>query len=359
MIVSQIIGTWYDSNKRFLPWRETRNPYYIWLSEIILQQTRVNQGFAYYQRFIEMYPTLNDIAAAKPDEVLLLWQGLGYYSRARNLHKTAQLLIEKYNGQFPEEYELLLGLPGIGEYTAGAIASLAFNKPVVAIDGNVYRVLARFLGIDIPVHSFRGKLEFRRAAEELLDCNNPGRHNQAMIELGALVCLPVNPKCPECPLHESCYGYKMAQVNHFPVKKKKAATTNRYFYYLVFHKNDKIIVRQRGDNDIWALMYDFPLIEMKRAVPLSKLLKGKEWKAMLGLADTKIKKISNEFNHILSHQALHAWFIELEVDEAFQLSSTVEIDLKNIVHYPVPRLIEKYLTEMHGRDAKKIQGRLN
>jgi A/G-specific adenine glycosylase len=348
MIVSQIIGTWYDSNKRFLPWRESRNPYYIWLSEIILQQTRVNQGYAYYERFIEKYPTLANLASATVDEILLLWQGLGYYSRARNLHKTALILVERYESRFPETYEELLELPGIGEYTAGAIASLAFNKPVVSIDGNVYRVLARYFGIDTDIHTSQGKNEFRQAAEELLDPDNPGRHNQAMIELGALVCLPINPKCTECPIRDSCYGYKINQVTKFPAKMKKSTVSNRYFYYLVFNKNGKIIIRQRGETDIWALLYDFPMIEMKKAVSIGWLIKSAKWRSIMGMSDIKIIGISRHYKHNLSHQVLHAWFLELEVDNAFHVPFTIEVRLDEINQYPVSRLIDKYFEEKNG-----------
>jgi A/G-specific adenine glycosylase len=347
MNVSQKIGDWYDSNKRFLPWRETRNPYHIWLSEIILQQTRVNQGFAYYEKFIEKYPTLHVLAAAGIENILLLWQGLGYYSRARNLYRTAQIIDQQYNGQIPEEYEELLKLPGIGEYTAAAIASLAFNKPVAAIDGNVYRVLARYFGIESAPDTGKGRNEFSIAAEELLDRNNPGRHNQALIELGALICLPKSPLCDECPLNRSCFALKTNRTDSLPVKKKGVKITNRYFYYLIIQKKKKIFIRQRSENDIWALLYDFPLIEMKRSVSLKVLLKSNEWKEFFGDHKIIVKHISEEIKHMLSHQILHVHFIEMEVEDSFILPSTKEIDRTQISNFPVPRLIDRYLS---GKD---------
>jgi A/G-specific adenine glycosylase len=342
MNVSQIIGAWYDSNKRLLPWRETRNPYHIWISEIILQQTRVNQGFAYYERFIKNFPTLHDLAVSRIEDVLILWQGLGYYSRARNMLKAAQIMDRQYEGQIPETYEELIRLPGIGEYTASAIASLAYNIPLAAIDGNVYRVLARYFGIESPPDTSRGRKEFRLAAEELLDRKDPGRHNQAMIELGALVCLPKSPVCDRCPLNTSCFALKANCIHRLPAKKKAVRTQDRYFYYLVIQKNDRIFIRQRGEGDIWALLYDFPLIETKRAVTVKTLLKSQEWQSFFGDQQIVIKRFSEEFKHVLSHQVLHAYFIELEVKGSFSLPRAKEIYRARISDYPVPRLIDKY-----------------
>jgi A/G-specific adenine glycosylase len=354
MIVSQILGSWYDSNKRLLPWRESRNPYYIWLSEIILQQTRVKQGLSYYYRFVENFPTLKDLAAAETDEILLLWQGLGYYTRARNLHKTAKLLIEKYDGNFPEAYKQLLELPGIGEYTGGAIASLAFNIPVISIDGNVQRVLARLFGLSASPHSASGKKLFRNAAESILDTNNPGRHNQAMIELGALVCLSAKPKCSECPINDHCYAYKMNQVELFPRRQKKKQAMNRYFYYMVISKSGKILMRQRDDNDIWARLYDFPLIETDTITSFDHLIGLDEWKKVLGSSLITIKGISPRYKHILSHQILNVWFIEIEVEQFVLLGSIRPIDMEKISQYPVPRLIEKYLDERKKKNNNGI-----
>lgn len=353
MNVSQKIGAWYNSNKRLLPWRETRNPYLIWISEIILQQTRVNQGFAYYMRFIEKYPTLHDLAVADIENILLLWQGLGYYSRARNLHKTAQIIDQQYNGKIPEEYEELLKLPGIGEYTAAAIASLAYNKPVAAIDSNVYRVLARYIGIESAPETSKGRSDFSIAAEELLDRNDPGRHNQAMIELGALICLPKGPLCNECPLNKSCYALKTNRITDLPVKKKGIKTADRYFYYLVIQKKNKIIIRQRGTYDIWALLYDFPLIEMEKKVSFKTLVRSNKWEEFFGDHIIKVSHISEEIKHVLSHQVLHAWFIELEAGDTFSIPLAKEIEQAAISQYPVPRLIDKYVSERKiNKDVK-------
>jgi A/G-specific adenine glycosylase len=345
MIVSQSLLKWYRSNKRYLPWRETKNPYYIWLSEIILQQTRVNQGFAYYKRFIEKYPSLNELSNATPEDVLLLWQGLGYYSRARNVHKAARILTEKYSGKFPQTYDKLLALPGIGEYTAGAIASLAFDQPVVAIDGNVHRVLARYVGIDSSIHSSKGKTDFRNAAEELLDRNNPGEHNQAMIELGALICLPVNPKCNECPIIDGCFANKSGRISDLPLKSKKSGMHYRYFFYIVLTLNNKIVLKQRPENDIWALLYDFPLIERSKPIPLKALIKSQEWKAIFRGSEYKILAVSPTYKHVLSHQIIFASFVEVEIMNPVKLNAAIEINMEDISRYPLPRLIDKYFSE--------------
>ncbi len=345
MSVSQKIGVWYDSAKRLLPWREGRDPYQIWLSEIILQQTRVNQGFSYYQRFIEKYPTLDSLINSTQEDILKLWQGLGYYTRARNLYKAARIMNEKFNGEMPTNYDDLLSLPGVGEYTAAAIASLAYNEPVAAIDGNVYRVLARYFGIESAPDSSAGRIDFKVAAAELLDQENPGRHNQAMIELGALVCLSTTPLCNECPVNDSCYAFLTKRVKEFPFKKKKVKMSDRYFYYLVIFKKDKIIIRQRKENDIWALLYDFPLIEIQKKVTEKTLLKHPAWQTMIGNAKVRIRNISKEYKHVLSHQVLHTWFIEIEAGVEFRIPSAIEIETDAISQYPVPRLIERYLSE--------------
>jgi A/G-specific adenine glycosylase len=348
MNVSQKIARWYDSNKRLLPWRETLNPYHIWLSEIILQQTRVNQGISYYEKFILNYPTIHDLAASGIDDVMLLWQGLGYYSRARNLLKTARIIVASYGGKVPEEYSQLIKLPGIGDYTAASIASLAYNKPHAAIDGNVFRVLARYFGIERASDTTEGRNAFKLAAESLLDRNNPGRHNQSMIELGALICLPGNPRCTECPVNDSCYALKSNAIDRLPAKKKKVKVTHRYLYYLVIQKENKIFIRQRAEKDIWEMLHDFPSIETSKPVSIDILLKETMWKKYFGDRQLIIKSFSEEYKHKLSHQILHAYFIRLEVDSSFILTSAKEIGHNEISNYPVPRLIERYLADINA-----------
>jgi A/G-specific adenine glycosylase len=279
-------------------------------------------------------------------QVLKLWQGLGYYSRARNLHKTAGIITAEYGGIFPQDYYRLLRLPGIGEYTAGAIMSLAFDQPFPAIDGNVYRVLSRFYGIETPIDSSRGKKEFYQLALEIIDRKNPGRHNQAMIELGALVCHPGKPHCTECPLRVSCFACMKNRISELPEKKKQIPLVHRYFYYLVIRKRNAVFIKQRAENDIWALLYDFPLIEKENPFSLPEDLFGSdEWQKLFAGRDLVIRKISSEVKHQLSHQTIHAWFIEISVDEKFSMNFANEVDSSDLEGYPLPRLVDKYLLQ--------------
>ncbi len=244
--------TWYLQNKRSMPWRETTDPYHIWLSEIMLQQTRVAQGLPYYLAFTKSFPTVFDLANASEDEVLKLWQGLGYYSRARNLHATAKYVANELQGEFPDNYKDLLQLKGVGDYTASAIASICFNEVVPVVDGNVYRVLSRHFGIDTPINSTKGIKEFKELAIELIDHEDPANYNQAIMEFGALQCKPKSPYCIVCPLNESCEALKTGKVDMLPVKLKKQKIKNRYFNYLIFSINDQhTIIQQRTGNGIW------------------------------------------------------------------------------------------------------------
>ncbi|HEY6915066.1 MAG TPA: A/G-specific adenine glycosylase, partial [Paludibacter sp.] len=244
------IHHWYSNFKRDLPWRNTDDPYYIWLSEIILQQTRVNQGWAYYTSFIQTFPSVKDLAKASEDQVLKLWQGLGYYSRARNLHFTAKYIVDQYQGKFPNTYQGLLSLKGIGEYTAAAIASISFHEAVPAVDGNVYRVLSRYFGISEPMDTTQGKKVFMQLAKNLIKGTNPGMHNQAMMEFGALQCTPLKPNCPECPLNNRCFAYLNQKQGELPVKSKKTKQRNRYFNYFVLIHDDSTWIRKRIHKDI-------------------------------------------------------------------------------------------------------------
>jgi A/G-specific adenine glycosylase len=344
MIVSELIVRWYKSNKRFLPWREDLDPYKIWLSEIILQQTRVSQGSPYYVKFIESYPAISDLAAASIEDILLLWQGLGYYSRARNLHKAANIIVREFSSIFPDDYESIRSLPGIGDYTAAAIASLAFDLPYAAIDGNVYRLLARILGIEAPTDTTTGKKIFQKAADELLDKKNPGIHNQAMIELGALVCLPLNPKCNDCPLVKMCYAFNHDAVGDYPVRSKRSILSERFLYYLVIRKDNSILIRQRSGKDIWALLSDFPVIERKEPQDLSDMIHSLEWKKIFGNLPLTIRRVSGEYKHILSHQKLFAKFIEIEMDKPdICFPGLIKISLSDLEKYPFPRLLRRYL----------------
>lgn len=343
MNVSHSLAKWYDLNKRSLPWREIDDPYRIWISEIILQQTRMSQGMDYYKEFIGRFPDIFVLADAHVEEVLMVWQGLGYYSRARNMHKTARVIVEKYDGNFPRDLNLLKQLPGIGDYTAAAIASLAFNIPVASVDGNVYRFLSRYFGIFSFVDSSKGKKEFIEVATEILDRNNPGRHNQSLIELGALICLPRKAGCDRCPLNSSCYALKHNMVYELPKKAKKSKQIDRFLYYLVITKGDRLYIRQRGEKDIWALLYDFPVIEKGKRCDLKELTKLPEWMNRFGKSIPFVKHISGEYKHILSHQLIHAWFIQIEIEEDINSSGIFSVEYGDLKKYPVSRLLDKFL----------------
>jgi A/G-specific adenine glycosylase len=343
---SQKITVWYDQNKRDLPWRNTTDAYLIWLSEVILQQTRVDQGMAYYHKFATAFPTVKHLAKADNDKVMKLWQGLGYYSRARNLHTTAKIIAGKYKGAFPDQYEDILALKGIGEYTAAAIASIAFNKVHAVVDGNVYRVLSRVFGIETPIDSSQGKKEFYQLANELIDKKDPARFNQAIMELGALQCKPANPDCSVCPLNTMCFAFAKKRVGDLPVKEKKTKVRNRYFNYIVLNYKGTVAINKRTAKDIWTNLYDFPLIETQKEMAGAVFLDSSEWKKMIGKTKYSIRAISEDHKHILSHQKIIARFIEVDCTKPFikllPVTATV-IKEKDLQKYAVPRLIENYL----------------
>lgn len=348
---SEKIIAWYDQNKRDLPWRNTKDAYLIWLSEIILQQTRVDQGMDYYLRFAKAFPTVKHLAKAENEKVMKLWQGLGYYSRARNLHTTAKIISEKYKGKFPNDYDDILSLKGVGDYTAAAIASFAFDKPHAVVDGNVYRVLARVFGIESPIDSSEGKKEFKLLAAELLNKKNPATHNQAIMELGAIQCKPVNPDCSVCVLNTMCFAYSKKRIGELPVKAKKTKVRNRYFNYMVLNYKGFVAIHKRTGKDIWTNLYDFPLIETTKELPEEEFLRSKEWKAIIGKNKYIVKSISTTYKHILSHQKIYARFWEIDcakpIDNLLPKTSIV-IKEKDIHKYAIPRLIENYL-EKRGR----------
>jgi A/G-specific adenine glycosylase len=345
MNVSRQLGKWYDGHKRDLPWRKTNDPYKIWISEIILQQTRVNQGIDYYNRFLLKFPSLVDLSQAPIEAVLKIWQGLGYYSRARNLHAAAKSIVSEYSGEFPRDMKLLKKLKGIGDYSAAAISSMAFNQPNPVLDGNVYRVLSRLYEIDVTTDSAQGKKQYYDIALKLLDKHNPGRHNQAIMELGALVCLPLNPNCTICPLAAKCSSYLSGTTHLYPSKKRKAAQRNRFFNYFIIRKPDSVFIRQRKEGDIWAFLFEFPLIETEKAMDPAQILTSEIWNNLAGKANFKIKNISAEYKHKLSHQLIHAWFIEVEVDKEYILNESMEIEYNKLSDYPVSRLTDKYLKD--------------
>ena len=328
---SQTIIRWYHKNKRDLPWRHTRDPYKIWLSEIIMQQTRVQQGLPYYETFAKKFPTVHHLAKAPEDVVMKTWQGLGYYSRARNLHHTAKFISKELKGKFPNEFEAIKDLKGIGEYTASAIASFAFNKPHAVVDGNVFRMLSRYFGIHTPIDSTEGKKAFTEKANQLLDRKDPGTFNQAMMEFGALQCTPQNPDCGKCPLKKGCKALAKNQVAELPVKSQKTKVRNRYFDYFILRKQGKTLIKKRIENDIWKNLYDFPMIETR--------------KASSGSAQ-------GSFKHVLSHQVIYARFWEVSLSDP-KLRRGVKVAGKNYIYvndnqlnkYAFPRLIQRYFEE--------------
>ncbi|QDH78269.1 A/G-specific adenine glycosylase [Echinicola soli] len=303
---------WYPQNKRDLPWRNTQNPYIIWLSEIILQQTRVAQGLPYFEEFVRHYPTVQELAKAPVEEVLRLWQGLGYYSRARNLHQCARQVSEEFDGNFPDNYKALLKLKGVGQYTAAAIASFAFKEKVAVLDGNVFRVLSRYFGIDSDISSPKGKKQFQELADKLIPSGQPDEYNQAIMEFGALQCTPKRADCLHCPLRDSCYAYANDQVETLPVKIKKTKVTTRAFLYHDIDCGNKKIVKTRGPKDIWQGLTDFPLVEFadpEKIDPENSDL-FQELQAFKPLIDYKSEKT---YKHILSHQKIFSNFVSLTI----------------------------------------------
>lgn len=340
MTFSEKILEWYDENKRDLPWRSTRNPYNIWLSEIILQQTRIAQGTPYYVRFIENFPTVHDLAKAPEEKVLKLWQGLGYYSRARNLHTTAKMVVDEYGGQFPDSYKELLKLKGIGDYTASAISSICFDERQPVVDGNVYRVLARYFGIDTPINSTEGVKQFKNLARDLMHLDNIRDYNQGIMEFGAIQCAPKKPYCLHCPLHTDCKALQQGLVAQLPVKLKKTTVRNRYFNYLVvLDSSNQTILKQRTGKGIWQNLWEFPLLESDKELPINEV--EKKLKEVLRLKNvTELYRFNEKtIVHKLSHQHLHSYFWIAKGD--FELEdgiSWTEID-----QYPVPVLIADFI----------------
>lgn len=341
---SPLIIEWYKHMQRELPWRQTQNPYKIWLSEIILQQTRVNQGLSYYNRFIEQFPNIQTLAEAQEDEILKLWQGLGYYSRARNIHATAKIIMQKHNGVFPTTHKDILALKGIGEYTAAAISSFAYNEAYAVVDGNVYRVLARVFGINTPIDSTGGKKEFASLATELLNKNEPATHNQAIMEFGALQCTPLQPDCENCILKEMCVAYNSNTINKYPLKSLKTKQRKRYFNYLYIEEENYTYINKRGSKDVWQNLYELPLIETEKECSFNELVQHDEFKSLLlNAKNIEFKQDIFKTTHILSHQRIFATFHHIKIDaKAEGLQKFIKINISEIDKYPVSKLIERF-----------------
>ena len=343
MDFSNSLLSWYLQNKRDLPWRDTVNPYPIWLSEIMLQQTKVAQGLPYFVTFIKEFPTVLHLAQADEEQVLKLWQGLGYYSRARNMHKTAQIIAFELNGNFPNNYKDLLKLKGIGEYTAAAIASFAFNEVVPVVDGNVFRVLSRYLDIETDIASALAKKEFSALAKELMPENNPALFNQAIMEFGALQCVPKNPDCNNCIFNNSCAALQKKKVGELPVKLKKTKVTNRYFNYIVFLDNsNNIIINKRTEKGIWHNLYEFPVIEAEEELDFETISKAISEKYINFSIDSISVYNSEQILHKLSHQKLHINFYRASVTD--EIRDGISLDVLKNFPFPVViyNFIEKY-----------------
>ena len=343
MNFSHILLQWYTLNKRELPWRNTCNPYFIWLSEIILQQTRVEQGLPYYLKFIKAFPTVNDLATAKEDEVLKLWQGLGYYSRARNLHFSAKYIMQYYAGIFPKRYNDILKLKGVGYYTAAAISSFSFGLPHAVVDGNVIRVLSRIFGVNISFETALGKKKYQSLAQDLLDKNNHAENNQAIMDFGAAQCTPKSPKCCSCPFISDCVAYNTNSVLKFPIKRNLINIKKRFLNYLLIQIKNGVMLGKRNDG-IWKGLYEFPYIEYSSHQSDEAVVTSDEWNIIFKKSDSKIVSVSEEFVHKLSHQHIYAKFWTVNVEE-FELEKYYFVSNSNLKHYPVSRLTDKFLKE--------------
>lgn len=332
---------WYSVNKRDLPWRNTSNPYFIWLSEIILQQTQVAQGLPYYVAFTTEYPTIFDLAKAKETQVLKLWQGLGYYSRARNLHASAKYVVNELDGVFPSSYSEIIKLKGVGDYTASAIASISFNEVTAVVDGNVYRVLSRIFGISTPINTGNGFKEFKALAQSLIDKNQPATFNQAIMEFGARLCKPKNPDCNICPFNNCCVAFKENLIGKLPVKLKTLKAKKKYFNFIVIISSDKkTVLEKRVGKGIWQNLYQFPLIETLKSSNIEEIenelmdfsiLKNKNFSVSIYNVDDIV--------HKLSHQHLYTkfWIVTLEQRLPQGVST------KKITNFPVPILIGNFI----------------
>jgi A/G-specific adenine glycosylase len=349
MNISESLLHWYSQNKRPLPWRETRDPYKIWLSEVILQQTRVAQGTEYYHRFLAAFPDVHSLADTDEQDVLKLWQGLGYYSRARNMHFTAKEVVEKHNGIFPQTSDALKKLKGIGDYTAAAIASICFDESVTVLDGNVARVISRLYALNAPVDTITGRKTITVLANDLLDTHHPGTFNQAVMELGALVCTPKSPACNSCPLAFACEALKIKQIENFPVKTPKKTPTIRHLNYLVIRftkdKQEFILMRKRIGNDIWKNMFDFPCVETESSADVASVLEICSERGIFSGHSYVVNNVSDEYIHILSHRKLIARFIRIDLNGLPEFpDNTNAVKRNNIADLPLPRLIDRSIT---------------
>ncbi len=332
-------------NMRQMPWKGEKDPYKIWLSEIILQQTRVVQGLNYYNRFIQHFPTIHILANTSENEIFKLWEGLGYYSRCKNLITSAKYISTELNGVFPDKYETILQLKGVGPYTAAAISSFAFNLPHAVVDGNVFRVLSRYFGILTPVDSTAGKKLFTKLANELLDKQFPAIYNQALMDFGAVICKPQIPLCSDCVLKTECKAYKNSMVKILPVKQNKIIRKNRWFYYFIIEHDGRQYVRKRGAKDIWENLYEFVLFENDKPLLIENLQNFPELNNFLGQSSFEILYISPLYKQLLTHQIIQGQFIKIKVSKPFTYGNYEAMLTEDIIHLPFPKFIAGYLKD--------------
>ena len=338
---------WAKTTDRPMPWKGEKNPYLIWLSEIILQQTRVEQGLPYFLKFKEKYPTVTDLANAEEDEIMKLWEGLGYYSRARNLHFSAKYITAELDGIFPKKHTEILKLKGVGTYTAAAISSFAYDLPHAVLDGNVFRVLSRYFGIETPMDTSEGKKQFTHLANELLLKKKPAIYNQAIMDFGAIQCTPKSPDCKHCFLKKKCQALQENKISKLPVKSKKIKKKTRYFNYLVLNFGKNTWVQKRTKKDIWQNLYEFPLLETDKIISQKELIKSELWKESVSDFDFQIKKISLPFRQNLTHRKIIATFFEIDFMDKFSNKNNnyIKIERKNLSKFAFPKIIDLYLKD--------------
>ena len=356
MEISKLLLPWYQKNKRSFPWRSSRDPYEIWVSEIILQQTRMSQGIEYYQRFMKRFPNITSLARSGMQDILLVWQGLGYYSRARNMHHTARTVVSVHRGEFPSTYEELILLKGIGPYTAAAISSISFDEKRAVVDGNVHRVISRLFGIsEVPGLHLSKSVIFEKA-DQVLDRRDPGNHNQAMMELGSRICTPRSPLCNDCPLHQQCYAYRAGKVDLLPLRKKPNLRRKRYFHYMVILYNGRTYIRQRLGKDIWEQLYEFPMIETGKALSFPGLAKLSKWSELFEGQEIQVLKTSSNYKHQLTHHEINARFYMILPfgKNSFSLPDSLRIAADELTDYPLPVLIGRTMKELGWIEGKDL-----
>ena len=356
----KLIG-WYEEHKRDLPWRNTKDPYRIWISEIILQQTRVAQGYDYYLRFMELFPDVCALANAPEDEVMKAWQGLGYYSRARNLHEAARTIAGR--GGFPTTYEEVRALKGVGDYTAAAICSFAYDMPCAVVDGNVYRVLSRWMGVDTPIDSTAGKKLFSKLADELLDKHRPALYNQAIMDFGALQCTPSQPDCLSCPLVGSCAALQQGRVNELPVKQHRTKVSNRYFNYIYVRTGGCTWIRKRSGNDIWKNLYEPLLIETEQDMSETEHELLEKLQGVFSKREDVFKKgegvffrpVKRKVKHVLSHRIIWANFYELILPDEMEAPEGFLLVPEEEIHkFAVPNLVYQFFSLILEPNNQKV-----